>query len=162
MTYSFTGHRPPKLGGYGIEARNRLHNFALQLIPVLEVTYGPVDHIITGMALGWDTAIASAARELEIPYSAAVPCMTQASQWPIESQDIWQRLIDDAIEVVPMGDTYHVSLMQIRNQWMVDNSDRLIALWDGSPGGTANCVRYAHSIKHPVNNAWKRWTGSTL
>jgi hypothetical protein len=26
---------------------------------------------------------------------------------------------------------------------MVDNSDLLIAVWDGSSGGTSNCVSYA-------------------
>lgn len=33
--------------------------------------------------------------------------------------------------------------MNKRNEWMVDNSDLVIAVWDGTKGGTANCVRYA-------------------
>ncbi len=28
---------------------------------------------------------------------------------------------------------------------MVNNCDMLIAVWDGSDGGTANCVKYAQS-----------------
>ena len=34
--------------------------------------------------------------------------------------------------------------MNIRNEWMVDRCDTLIAVWDESPtGGTTNCVGYA-------------------
>lgn len=29
---------------------------------------------------------------------------------------------------------------------MVDNSDFVIAVWDGTKGGTANCVRYAKKL----------------
>lgn len=32
---------------------------------------------------------------------------------------------------------------QLRNVWMVDHSSRLIACWDGEPGGTANTIQYA-------------------
>ena len=33
--------------------------------------------------------------------------------------------------------------MQKRNEYMVDLTDKVIAVWDGSKGGTGNCVRYA-------------------
>jgi len=35
---------------------------------------------------------------------------------------------------------------QLRNEFMVDAADVLAAFFDGSPGGTANCVRYASKI----------------
>ena len=36
--------------------------------------------------------------------------------------------------------------MQIRNRWMVDNSDLVLAVFDGKKeGGTWNCVKYAKS-----------------
>ena len=37
--------------------------------------------------------------------------------------------------------------MQERNEWMVNNCDVLIAVWDGTSGGTANCVKYAESLQ---------------
>lgn len=40
--------------------------------------------------------------------------------------------------------------MQKRNEWMVDNCDILIAVWDKSPGGTKNCVDYAESKKKQI------------
>ena len=36
--------------------------------------------------------------------------------------------------------------LQKRNEWMVDHCDILIAVWDGTSGGTANCVNYAQSV----------------
>ena len=33
--------------------------------------------------------------------------------------------------------------MQTRNEWMVDKADVVIACFDGTNGGTANCVNYA-------------------
>lgn len=38
---------------------------------------------------------------------------------------------------------YEPWLMQKRNEFMVDNCDTLISIWDGSSGGTGNCVAYA-------------------
>ena len=33
--------------------------------------------------------------------------------------------------------------MKTRNVWMVNNSFKLITVWDGTTGGTGNCVKYA-------------------
>jgi uncharacterized phage-like protein YoqJ len=41
-------------------------------------------------------------------------------------------------------------MLQKRNEWMVDHCDLLIAVWDGSEGGTANCVRYARHHERQI------------
>lgn len=33
---------------------------------------------------------------------------------------------------------------------LIEENDRLIALWDGTPGGTKNCVDYAKKKGKPV------------
>jgi len=40
--------------------------------------------------------------------------------------------------------------MNERNIWMVDNCDFLISVWDGTSGGTKNCVDYAISKKKDI------------
>jgi uncharacterized phage-like protein YoqJ len=35
---------------------------------------------------------------------------------------------------------------QLRNEFMVDAADVLAAFFDGSRGGTFNCVQYARSV----------------
>jgi uncharacterized phage-like protein YoqJ len=47
--------------------------------------------------------------------------------------------------------------MQTRNKWMVDHSDMVLSLWDGSAGGTANCIEYARHVDKPVVNIWDDW-----
>ena len=41
---------------------------------------------------------------------------------------------------------YKPYLMQTRNMHMVDNSEDIIAVWDGTAGGTGNCVKYAEKV----------------
>ena len=43
-------------------------------------------------------------------------------------------------------DRYYPAKMQKRNEYMVDNSDIVIAVWDGTKGGTYNCVQYAKKL----------------
>lgn len=45
---------------------------------------------------------------------------------------------------------YAPAKMQIRNEYMVENCDLLIAVWDKSDGGTANCVKYAKSQRKNI------------
>ena len=43
-----------------------------------------------------------------------------------------------------------------RNEWMVDHSARVIAVWKGSPSGTKNTVMYANRKGVPVINILNR------
>ena len=40
-------------------------------------------------------------------------------------------------------DNYFPAAYQMRNEYMVDNSERVITYFDGKNGGTANTIRYA-------------------
>lgn len=148
-----TGHRPDKLGGYGPEATIKLIDLAKDWLGV----HLPAS-VISGMALGWDSALAEAACQLEIPWTAAIPFEGQESRWPKQSQDIYKKTLMFAEKVVYVSEPgYAVWKMQKRNEWMVDNSDLVLALWDGSDGGTANCVRYANKVGKEVVNLWETY-----
>lgn len=153
MILGVTGHRPEKLGGYTAHAKNKVHMFARYVL----TSYCP-SKVITGMALGWDMAIAQAAVDLGIPFVAAVPFKGQESQWPFESKHLYYKLIGRAawVEYVsPPG--FSPEKMQIRNEWIVDNCENLAALHDGSSGGTNNCLKYAKKVKRPTANLWDCW-----
>ena len=49
---------------------------------------------------------------------------------------------------------YTSAAMQVRNEWMADHCDVLLALWNGTPGGTANCLRY-FTQRHPRKQAYR-------
>ena len=75
-TIAGTGHRPQKLGGFGETANSTLRRFARAWLEILAPERG-----ISGMALGWDQALAAAAVDLAIPFVAAVPFASQAVKW---------------------------------------------------------------------------------
>jgi uncharacterized phage-like protein YoqJ len=146
MIVAFTGHRPNKLGGYDLP--NPTYIKVCQEIEKNLKALNP-DKVITGMALGVDQWAANIAHKLNIPFIAAVPFKDQESRWPQKSQKIYAKLIGLASEVIIVSPgTYSYEKMQIRNKWMVDNCNKLIAVWDGTTGGTGNCVEYAKSVKN--------------
>lgn len=51
---------------------------------------------------------------------------------------------------------YSHNCYQIRNEWMVDHSARVIAVWNGSPSGTKNTIMYANQKGVPVVNILKQ------
>lgn len=148
-----TGHRPTKLGGYGTEASVRLIRVAEAELFRIKPT-----RVISGMALGWDTALAQAAIKLNIPFSAYIPFKGQESMWPRKSQDEYHDLLVMASEYIIISEGgYSVEKMQIRNEAMVDACKLVLALWDGTSGGTANCLNYARMIGKPIINCHSVW-----
>lgn len=155
MIVAGTGHRPDKLGGYGPEVSTRLIVLARDWL----IAYKP-ERVISGGALGWDQALAWAAQSTDIPYTMALPFEGFEKQWPKSSQDDLARLLDKAHEIVDVSEPgYAPWKMQVRNQWMVDHCDQVLALWNGSKGGTGNCIAYANKVGKPIVNLWDAYNG---
>ena len=156
-TYSiaFTGHRPNKIGGHDLNnpKRQAIIKALTDAVNRAVKKYGETHEIvvITGGALGVDQDAARIAYKLGIPFIVAVPCQGQDSKWPAESKKRYQKMLSLASEVVMVYDgPYNNTCMQDRNIWMVDRCDALIAVWDGTKGGTANCVKYAREVNKPM------------
>lgn len=146
MIVAFTGHRPDKLGGYKLP--NPTYLYVCRQIEKTLKELRP-HKVISGMALGVDQWAAHIAHNLGIPFIAAVPFVGQEKAWPCASQKTYSKLLKLASEVVIVSEgEYSAYKMQVRNEWMVDRCNKLIAVWDGTPGGTGNCVKYAehHNI----------------
>ena len=159
MTLAVTGHRPDKLGGYNAEVHNALTGFAATTLALTRPS-----GVISGMALGWDYAVAVACVRLGIPFVAAIPFEGQESRWPAAAQRDYQMLIKCAsyVHVVSERDAVAeagiVWAMHKRNEWMVDNSTKLLALWNGDrSGGTYHCVEYARLGRREIENVWPLW-----
>ncbi len=153
MRLGITGHRPDKLGGHGPKVARALRELARAEIQAL----GP-ELVITGMALGWDQACAEAALELGIPFQALVPFMGQEKIWPNEAKAKYFKLLGAAKEVsfVSSGGFATWKLLA-RNRAIVALSEHLLALYDGSSGGTRYCVDFAAHMHTPVTNCWERY-----
>lgn len=145
MNIAFTGHRPQKLGGFDdstnlcVPVVNAIHKEMCKL-SLRDVT------IISGMAMGVDQWVAQYAVTRGIPFHAYVPFKGQEVKWFKETQQKYFTLLKAAQKIIYVCDPgYAAWKMQKRNEAMVDNCDILIAIWDGTSGGTDNCVRYAQS-----------------
>lgn len=138
-TIAVTGHRLDKLGGYTLPIEQRLVAFAEQQLQALAVRHS-FDRVLTGMALGWDQAVAHACYRLRLSYVACLPCDGQERLWPLVCREHWEWLLDKAADVAVVSPgPYEAWKMQRRNEYMVDRASRaVLALRDGSAGGTAS------------------------
>lgn len=145
---AFAGHRPDKLPnketGYNLPNPTYIHICQQLEKTLLELK---PDKAISGMALGVDSYAANVCIKLGIPFIAAIPFIGQEKMWPDKSKKAYHALLSKAAEkVIVCEGAYAPYKMQIRNEWMVNNADILIGVWDGSKGGTGNCIEYAKSI----------------
>ncbi len=154
MKIAITGHRPNKLDNDYDLTSPLIQRIKNEIINTIHINTHVQDDIIliTGMALGIDTLFAKIAIELKLPFIAAITCWQQDTVWPNRSRSLYHEILNNPLctkHIVHEG-YYNSQCMQLRNQWMINNCDILIAVWDGTSGGTANCVNYAKSIKREI------------
>ena len=168
ITMTVTGHRPTKLGGYSLPSYKKLNDFSKVMIGMYQKEFLPIKlNVNVGMALGWDMAVARACLSLRVPYTAYIPFEGQERLWSAGYQNEYRDLLKGAKKVIntdpggqlntPNERLRVVRKMLLRNQRMVDDCSLVLALWDGTPSGTRNCVNYANSLKIDVHNRWDMW-----
>lgn len=159
-TCCFTGHRPNKLGGYNYlsEKNIKIKNKTKEVVKDL-IENKNVKNFVFGGALGFDQIAFDAVYELktnfpDIKLILAIPFAQQDANWPQQSSEYWKEQKNKADEVVLVdklenykikgyqADIYYPAKMQKRNEYMVDISNYMIACYDGTKGGTGNCVNY--------------------
>lgn len=138
----FTGHRPHKLHQPESVVIAALEAKIREAIDDGFVTF------ISGMAWGVDIWAAEIVLRLKaeghpIHLIAAVPYEGFEKSW----DDDWKQRYHEALAAADLVkyvcEHYHRGCYQIRNEWMVDRSARLIAAYTGEKGGTKNTVDYA-------------------
>ena len=156
-----TGHRPDKCGGFSTPTQLRLKQIAIDWLASLNPRGA-----VSGMALGWDTAIVEACLHLNLPYVACIPFRGQESRWSSASQRAYHEYLRKAVKVIVCSPgTYSTYKMQVRNERMIDmaleygpgpNNSILLAMWNGTSGGTENCLLYARTRMETIN-AWSHF-----
>ena len=146
----FTGHRPKSLPwGYN-ESSLGCYFFKRKLKKII---YKLADegcvHFITGMAMGVDLIEAEIVIEMKKKYinitlEAAIPCDNQTAGWSFDYVERYQDVLEYCDKVTYVSEEYTRDCMLKRNRYMVDNSDVVIAVWNGTErSGTAATMRYA-------------------
>lgn len=152
-TCCFTGLRQQKMP-FGFDESNelckRIKNQREQEI-IRMITEQQVTHFISGMALGVDQWAAEAVLSLEwqfpqITLECALPCETQAEAWTVEQRERYFSILERCSKETLLQKHYTSDCMQKRNGYMVNKSRYVIAVWDGSRGGTSNTVRFARHM----------------
>jgi len=139
----FTGHRPHKLSSPESVVIASLERCIRQAVADGFVTF------ISGMAWGVDIWAAEIVLKLKqeeyhIHLAAAVPYEGFENSWDNNWKDRYYGILAEADIVKYICPHYSRGCFQIRNEWMVDRSSRLIAAYTGEPGGTRNTIEYAN------------------
>ena len=145
----FTGHRPEKLPWRTDEDDPRCLDLKKRIFDAAEAVYfSGVTHFICGMARGCDSYFCEAVITLrdqhpEITLEAAIPCEEQSASWPEADRSRYNRLVSACDFVTLVSHSYTPECMIKRNHYMVDHSSVLIAVYDGTQGGTMATMLYA-------------------
>ena len=156
QTCCFTGHRPKKLPFKSNEADERCVKLKEILCNEIQklITEKGVNHFISGMAIGTDIICAEIVldmkKEYDIVLECAIPCRNQNEKWNKKQKERYSNLIHQADIVTCLQEEYTRGCMQKRNKYMVDNSQYVIAVWDGSKSGTFNTLKYARKLKRNI------------
>ena len=81
-----------------------------------------------------------------IELEAALPIPYKRIMDPTPEQEEREEILFDCDKITAVCDHYHRGAMQERNRYMVDKSDIVLAIWNGTKkGGTWNTIKYALS-----------------
>ena len=151
----FTGHRPKALPWKNDESDVRCAVIKSRIRYAVEnlIVERGCEKFITGMAMGADMICAEVVLALKNVYphvklECAVPNRAFTERWPSEETRRYSSILTraDYIRFISEKKVYSVKDLMLRNIYMVDHSDIIIAVYkDGEPGGTRNTIRYAES-----------------
>lgn len=138
----FTGHRPEKLLASEAEIKRSLSRTIEAALTSGKRTF------ITGMARGTDIY----AGELVLQYRdadpsihliCALPHPDFEKRWSVHWQQRYHAILQRADLIREICPSFRMGSYQTRNEWMVDRSSLVIAVYNGESGGTKNTIEYA-------------------
>lgn len=138
----FTGHRPEKLGVPSQVVKAGLERAIDEAIRDGYRTF------ISGMSRGTDIWAAQIVldRKRTLPdlrLILAIPYPYFESRWGTEWQYQYRQVLSQADLVRYIQPSFSRSCFQQRNMWMVLHASRVIAVYNGSVGGTRNTIEFA-------------------
>lgn len=158
-TVCITGHRPAKLPWKykreGVDYDEYIESLAYCIGELINDGY---THFISGMALGVDLDFAETVLQikeyfgLDITLECAIPCPNQTLKWSAVEIARYEAIKSKADLVTLVSDHYFSACMLVRNEYMVDKSDTVLAVWNGEEdGGTWQTIKYARSKNKRVD-----------
>ena len=154
----FTGHRPEKLDMSEGKVKSAL------LREIMKAIDDGFNVFISGMARGVDMWAAEIVLELkeehpDIKLIAAIPFEGFEKKWSRDNQKQYNDILNQADLVKYICPSFSYRTYQIRNEWMVDHSARVIAVFNGEKSGTKNTVDYAEKCGVELINIYEQKKG---
>ncbi len=158
MICCVTGHRPK-----GFPFSREMFNLSFMYyqdalyIELKNLVIDGYTDFITGMADGADLDFAETVLEIrddecfQIKLEAALPYPLPPTKRITEYSEKRDDILYECNSKYAVSTYYHKGCMQKRNQYMVDKSDIVLAIWNGvESGGTWNTIKYARSKGKPI------------
>ncbi|MBR0596422.1 DUF1273 family protein [Clostridiales bacterium BAD-6] len=149
-TCCFTGHRPRSLPWGNNEQDLRCVHLKVLLRQEIQrlITKNNVTHFISGMAIGTDLIAAEVVLELKKQYQkitleSAIPHEEQAAHWAVAQREKYYDIASRCDTETMIQGMYTPDCFRKRNQYMVEHSAYVIAVWNGKPSGTSQTVMLA-------------------
>ena len=153
----FTGHRPEKLPWRDNEWDPRCVALQGRIMVELRQAYrNGYRHFICGMARGIDTYCCEAVLKLrqehrEVRLEAAIPCRTQAKNWPAKDRERYRRLLAQCDLRTLIQEAYTPGCMLRRDRYMVSRAEGGFGVYDmATSGGTKKTLAYALEQKREI------------
>ena len=158
MKLAFTGHRPEllpfgenELSAAGIRVK------AMILDEIMRSAANGCETFLNGGARGGDIIFAEqvllvkATEYPSLQLITVVPHEEQANNWTEAWRDRYFRILELSTEVITLSARYTRDCYHVRNRYLVNNADRLLALYnDGGTGGAAYTVKYARQKNREI------------
>lgn len=141
-TAALTGHRPQRLG-YDSNINHPdwypIIDWIKEQIQKYEIT-----DIYSGMADGCDIAYAIAAIQIKgYGYPLKLHCVLSCKNYQ-SCHQMYYYIKNRADEWIELSDEFYKGCDNVRDQYMIDHSDILFAIWDGNKsGGVWSTIRKA-------------------
>lgn len=131
------GHRPPEIGGYGMNpVADGLRRQLQEILTAKSMMHDQIT-VLTGLQLGAETLAAEAAIAAGVEFIAVLAFPDPSARWPKPAQQHFDELIDQASDVVVLDNAVPSTSMQVaksfgrRDRWLQDRADEAVVIWDG-------------------------------
>lgn len=148
-TCCFTGHKPEKIK----EDINIIKaNLAKEIRKAIDLGY---DTFITGMADGVDIWAAEIVLEIKeqndnIKLICAVAYNGTEKERTLEKQEKFHDILGRSDGIEYMNRKFATWVFFARDEWMVDRASYVIAVFNGTSGGTEHTLKYAEKKERTI------------
>ena len=153
---AFTGHRSERI------LQVRMLYLYLDIVSQVKRLYSlGYRYFLSGMAEGFDLLAAQVVADLKTEYTdirliAVVPFHRQSDRYRPGNKPLYNRIMKTADETVILREDYCKGCFHHRNDYLIDNSEIVLAYWDKQPyGGTYYTVGKARMMNRNIINLYK-------